>query len=81
MADPKSTAQQSPYIIDETPGKKMWCSCGLSAKQPYCDGSHAGSAFFPEIVHIESAKTVAWCGCKQSGNKPYCDGSHEKLKG
>ena len=73
-------AKNGPYIVEETAGKKVWCSCGVSKKQPYCDGSHAGTGFYPEFVHIDEAKKVAWCGCKQSANKPYCDGSHNKLK-
>ena len=24
-----------------------WCSCGKSAKQPYCDESHKGTEFTP----------------------------------
>ena len=22
-----------------------WCACGLSKKQPFCDGSHSGTEF------------------------------------
>lgn len=75
-------AQNGPYVVNETPGRKAWCSCGESVKQPYCDGSHArlNTGKKPVIVEITEAKTVAWCGCKQSGNKPYCDGTHSKLK-
>lgn len=29
-------------------GKRyLWCSCGRSAKQPFCDGSHVGTHFTP----------------------------------
>lgn len=80
MADP-TIAQRGPYVVEETAGKKMWCACGLSKKQPYCDGmSHNATEFSPEFVFLDEAKKVAWCGCKQSGNKPFCDGSHSKLK-
>ena len=72
-------AQKSPYVLDEQPGKRAWCQCGRSAKQPFCDGSHKGTGFTPIIVTIEEAKRVAWCGCKQSGNKPFCDGTHNTL--
>lgn len=51
--------QNSPYIINETPGKKAWCSCKLSKNQPYCDGSHKGTEFKPIVVDIEEAKKVA----------------------
>ena len=72
-------AQKGPYVAEEAPGKRAWCACGLSKKQPYCDGSHKGTGIAPVIVDIAEKKTVAWCGCKQSGTKPYCDGAHSKL--
>lgn len=80
MSEPK-VAQKGPYVIDEQPGKKAWCACGHSEKQPYCDGSHArlNTGMQPMIVEITEAKKVAWCGCKHSKNKPYCDGTHRTL--
>ena len=27
-----------------------WCSCGKSAKQPFCDGSHKGTEFTPSSI-------------------------------
>ena len=39
--------QKSPYKVDLEAGDHYWCSCGLSKNQPYCDGSHKGSAFTP----------------------------------
>ena len=78
MAMPESP-QKKPYVLDESPGKRAWCACGLSKKQPFCDGSHSGTEFRPIVVDVEQAGKVAWCGCKKSGNKPYCDGSHSRL--
>jgi len=73
--------QQGPYPKDETPGKVAWCSCGESANQPYCDGSHAvkNTGKKPIIVEITEAKKVFWCGCKKSKTPPYCDGTHSSL--
>ena len=71
--------QKSPFVVDENGGKKAICSCGLSANNPYCDGSHKGTGFSPEIVEITKDKKVAWCGCKHSSKGSMCDGSHKNL--
>ena len=72
-------AQNGPYVMEMEPGKYAWCACGLSVKQPFCDGSHKSTDIRPIIEEITEKKKVAWCGCKQSGKKPMCDGSHNKL--
>ena len=71
--------QKKPYVIKEGIGKKAFCSCGLSSKDPYCDGSHKDTGFSPEIVELKESKKVAWCGCKHSSKGAFCDGSHNKL--
>lgn len=77
-----STKQNAPFVKDETPGRKAWCSCGESANQPYCDGSHKSknTGKTPLIVEIAEANKVAWCGCKQSKSGAFCDGTHKGLK-
>jgi CDGSH-type Zn-finger protein len=72
-------AQKSPYVLEMQPGSYYYCTCGKSAKQPFCDGSHKGSSFVPKKVEITDIKKVAWCGCKNSTNAPFCDGTHAKL--
>jgi CDGSH-type Zn-finger protein len=38
--------QVGPYAVWVEEGKRYrWCSCGLSATQPWCDESHIGTAF------------------------------------
>jgi len=71
--------QKRPYVIEEKAGKKAFCSCGLSSKDPYCDGSHKDTEFSPEIVELKENKKVAWCGCKHSSKGAFCDGAHSKL--
>lgn len=78
MADPH-IAQRAPYVLQCQPGTYAWCACGRSRKQPWCDGSHAGSPFTPRLEVLAEAKTVAWCGCKHSRTKPFCDGTHQTL--
>lgn len=73
-------AQKSPFEIELEDGKKFaWCACGLSEKQPYCDGSHKGTDLTPIVEKIEKGKTVYFCGCKQTSTPPYCDGTHNNL--
>ena len=51
-------AQKSPYVQKVEPGTYYWCACGQSKSQPFCGGSHKGSAFTPKKVEITEAKTV-----------------------
>lgn len=76
---PKSS-QNAPYPIDVKEGKiYAWCTCGLSEKQPFCDGAHKGTEFKSLKYKATSTKTLYFCGCKKSGDKPFCDGSHLSL--
>lgn len=72
-------AADTPFAIDVEGGKSyFWCSCGRSAKQPFCDGSHAGTEFTPLKFEAAETKKVFFCGCKATNNSPLCDGSHSK---
>jgi CDGSH-type Zn-finger protein len=73
-------SQLKPYMVEVEAGKTYyWCSCGLSKKQPFCDGSHQGSSFTPTKYDAPATKTVYFCGCKQSKKGVLCDGSHNAL--
>jgi CDGSH iron-sulfur domain-containing protein 3 len=81
----ESTSKE-PTIFDKKPmvmtleaGNYHWCSCGLSANQPFCDGGHKSTAFTPVAFELAETKQVALCLCKHSGNAPFCDGAHVKL--
>jgi CDGSH-type Zn-finger protein len=61
-------------------GKKYaWCACGLSATQPFCDGSHRGTDFTPVVFSADKSEAAFLCACKRTANAPYCDGTHAKL--
>lgn len=70
-------ASKSPFCETLTAGTKYsWCACGLSKKQPFCDGSHRGSGMKPYRMKAEENCEVFFCGCKHTKTPPYCDGSH-----
>ena len=69
-----------PYVVKLARGNYYWCACGLSKRQPYCDGSHRSSLCSPIRVEQREAVEVVLCGCKQSASKPYCDCTHEKVQ-
>lgn len=73
-------SQNFPYVIEEEPGTRVWCACGRSKNQPYCDGSHKGTGITPLRVEIQEKRKVAWCACRLSQTMPFCDGSHKNLK-
>ena len=79
MSEP-TIAMKKNCPVDVEAGKSyFWCSCGLSANQPFCDGSHKGTGFTPVKYEATETKTVRFCGCKHSANPVICDGSHNKL--
>lgn len=73
-------AQKAPYPVDVEEGKTyFWCACGKSRRQPFCDGSHAGTEFTPMQWKSTETKRLFFCGCKHSARAPLCDGSHGNL--
>jgi len=78
MTEPVIAAKQ-PVVMELDAGTYHWCTCGRSAGQPFCDGSHQGTDFTPMAFTVEEKKKVALCACKHTGNPPFCDGAHAKL--
>ena len=76
-----TTPQKSPYKVMVEKGKTyFWCTCGLSNKQPFCDGSHKKEGKFKSFKYLaDETKEVFFCGCKMSQPQPFCDGTHSKL--
>ena len=74
------SAQKSPYKVKVEKDKiYFWCSCGLSKKQPFCDGSHKKEGKFKSLKYeATESKEVFFCGCKMTRHQPLCDGSHSK---
>ncbi len=73
---PPKVPQVGPYPVQVKEGRTYaWCSCGLSATQPWCDGAHRGTGFEPVVFVPPLDGTYYMCGCKRSDNKPYCFGN------
>jgi CDGSH-type Zn-finger protein len=72
-------ASNTPYAVDVEAGKSYWwCSCGKSAKQPFCDGAHKDTGMTPVKFDATETKKVFFCGCKATAKAPMCDGAHSK---
>ncbi|RCK71697.1 MAG: Glutamate synthase [NADPH] large chain [Ignavibacteriae bacterium] len=78
MTEPK-IVQKAPFVLELNSGKYAWCACGLSANQPFCDGSHKSTNITPIVFEINDKTKIALCGCKHTKNKPKCDGTHKNL--
>ncbi len=79
--DKPKVAARSPFHT-EVKAERIywWCACGLSSKQPFCDGSHKGTGIAPVKFRTDNPDKVYFCGCKASKNPPFCDGTHKDLK-
>ena len=70
-------AANHPIFVELKKGEKYyWCACGLSANQPFCDGSHKNSGFKPIEFIAEKDGNHNLCLCKKTMRPPHCDGSH-----
>lgn len=73
-------ADRAPARVVLTKGEQYaWCACGRSKSQPFCDGSHVGTAFQPVLFKADEDGEAHLCMCKRSANKPHCDGTHTRI--
>ncbi|PFG58074.1 glutamate synthase domain-containing protein 2 [Vibrio sp. ES.051] len=73
-------ADNKPVRVDLTEGQEYYfCRCGRSKKQPYCDGSHAGTGLKPMSFVAEKDEEAYLCQCKHTANAPFCDGTHKRF--
>ena len=61
-------------------GKRyLYCQCGKSSCQPFCDGAHHGTKFKPLLFEAKRTGKAKLCQCKLAQTAPFCDNSHVKL--
>jgi glutamate synthase domain-containing protein 2/CDGSH-type Zn-finger protein len=70
-------ANNHPIMVSLSKGQEYYfCTCGKSADQPFCDGSHMGTSFQPRAFVAEDDGDAYLCACKHTRNTPFCDGTH-----
>ncbi len=80
--EPTETGAKEPVEVVVTLDKTYWwCACGRSKTQPFCDGSHKGTAFTPLRYRASESGPKWFCVCKRTQNPPFCDGSHSECGG
>lgn len=79
MSEEPIIFDRRPVSVNLEPGTYYYCRCGRSAKQPFCDGAHAGTSFVPKKFVVEDRQSVYLCNCKHTANAPFCDGTHRRL--
>jgi len=76
-------AAKKPVRLQLVAGKTYsFCTCGLSALQPWCDGTEKKYGFTRQRpINFEVAKDGEYClcMCKKSKTRPICDGTHKSI--
>jgi sterol desaturase/sphingolipid hydroxylase (fatty acid hydroxylase superfamily)/CDGSH-type Zn-finger protein len=73
---PDTTVLEPATVHFEAGEKFLWCQCGKSKTQPFCDGSHHGTKFKPMLCEAKKAGNCRLCQCKKTKTGPFCDNSH-----
>lgn len=77
----KDTTTLEPASIQLEKGKKyLYCQCGMSKSQPFCDASHHGTKFKPLLFEATRTGPARLCNCKHTQTGPFCDNSHVNFK-
>ncbi len=71
-----STATMDAAEIELEAGTHLWCQCGFSKNQPFCDGAHHGTKIKPIAFKVKKKRKVKLCNCKHTKTGPFCDNTH-----
>jgi len=78
-AKPKIAAKQPANVKLEAGKTYAWCACGLSKKQPFCDGAHVNSHYEPVVFRLRRQRKCTFVNASALNNIPFCDGTHNTL--
>lgn len=76
----EKTTINEPAVLTLEAGDYLYCQCGYSKNQPFCDGSHHGTKFQPMKFTIKKEREYRLCQCKTCAKGPFCDNAHLKIK-
>ncbi|MEQ9144740.1 MAG: CDGSH iron-sulfur domain-containing protein [Parvibaculaceae bacterium] len=79
MDEPVIAAKEPARVEVKVGETYWWCRCGRSKSQPFCDGSHEGTAFEPMEYKADKDRALFFCQCKHTKKAPLCDGAHNEL--
>lgn len=74
----EKTTKLEPATLVLAEGDYLYCQCGFSKNQPFCDGSHHGTKEQPLKFTIRKEREYHLCQCKLCEKGPFCDNSHLK---
>jgi CDGSH-type Zn-finger protein len=63
MSDPTIADNKPVKLALDKDKKYYFCMCGLSSKQPFCDGSHKGGDFTPMAFQGDASTVYYRCRC------------------
>lgn len=75
----EKTTVNEPAVLTLKTGDYLYCECGFSKNQPFCDGSHHGTKSQPMKFTIKKEREYKLCQCKGCAKGPFCDDSHLKM--
>ncbi len=80
FSKPNTNVSEAAVVHLEAGEKYLWCQCGKSKTQPFCDGSHHGSTDKPMLFEATRTGNVKLCQCKMTKTGPFCDNSHLNIQ-